>query len=113
MYKNTEGSWAIGRQPCARIAAGGGEQQNRIEHTPMQRLRQLDPSWFRRGQTTSLLASEIEKEEVNEDLGGILTTASAPPFDSEVAVRGGAYQPIQVVVTRGSTEGRWRGFRGR
>ena len=40
--------------------------------TPMQRLRQLEPSWFRRGQTTSLLASVIEKDEVKEDRGGIL-----------------------------------------
>lgn len=38
----------------------------------MQRLRQLEPSWFRSGQTTSLLASVIEKDEVKEDRGGIL-----------------------------------------
>ena len=44
----------------------------------MQRLRQLEPSWFRSGQTTSLLASVIEKEEVKADRGGILSTT--PPY---------------------------------
>lgn len=39
----------------------------------MQRLRQLEPSWLRRGQTTSLLESVSEKEDVREDRGGILT----------------------------------------
>lgn len=43
----------------------------------MQRLRQLEPSWFRSGQTTSLLASVIEKDEVKEDRGGILS--ATPP----------------------------------
>ena len=40
----------------------------------MQRFRQLEPSWLRKGQTTSLLESVIEKDEVREDLGGILET---------------------------------------
>lgn len=40
----------------------------------MQRLRQLEPSWLRNGQTTSLLASVIENEEVRDVLGGILNT---------------------------------------
>lgn len=40
----------------------------------MQRLRQLEPSWLRSGQTTSLLASVIEKDEVKDVLGGILNT---------------------------------------
>ena len=48
--------------------------------TPMHRLRQLEPSWLRSGQTTSLLASVMEKDEVREDLGGMLQT---PPFDVE------------------------------
>lgn len=39
----------------------------------MHRFRQLEPSWLRKGQTTSLLASVMEKDEVKEDLGGILT----------------------------------------
>ena len=39
--------------------------------TPKQRFRQLEPSWPVKGQTTSLLASEAEKELVNEDRGGI------------------------------------------
>lgn len=38
----------------------------------MQRLRQLEPSWLRSGQTTSLFASVMEKEDVRDDLGGIL-----------------------------------------
>lgn len=39
--------------------------------TPKQRFRQLEPSWPVNGQTTSLLASEAEKELVREDRGGI------------------------------------------
>ena len=39
--------------------------------TPRHRFRQLDPSWFLNGQTTSLLASDAEKEVVNEFLGGM------------------------------------------
>jgi len=31
----------------------------------------LDPSWFARGQTTSLLASKAENELVREDRGGM------------------------------------------
>lgn len=38
----------------------------------MQRFLQLDPSWLRSGQTTSLFASVIEKDDVKDDLGGIL-----------------------------------------
>ena len=37
----------------------------------MQRFLQLDPSWFVKGQTTSLLASEAENELVRDDRGGI------------------------------------------
>lgn len=44
----------------------------RGELTPRQRLRQLEPSWLRSGQTTSLAESAIEKEEVRDDRGGIL-----------------------------------------
>ena len=40
--------------------------------TPRHLLRQLDPSWFFNGQTTSSLESEMEKDEVSEDRGGIL-----------------------------------------
>ena len=39
--------------------------------TPRQRLRQLVPSWFLRGQTTSLFWSEREKELVREARGGM------------------------------------------
>jgi hypothetical protein len=39
--------------------------------TPRQRFRQAEPSWFFSGHTTSLVASETEKELVKEDLGGI------------------------------------------
>lgn len=48
-------------------------EQTKTQLTPMQRLRQLEPSWFRKGQTTSLLESVIENEDVKEDRGGILT----------------------------------------
>ena len=40
--------------------------------TPMQRFRQLEPSWFVSGQTTSLVASETENEEVRAARGGML-----------------------------------------
>lgn len=41
----------------------------------MQRFLQAEPSWLRNGQTTSLLESVIEKDEVRaDDLGGILET---------------------------------------
>lgn len=39
--------------------------------TPRHRFRQLDPSWFLNGQTTSLLVSEAEKELVKVDFGGM------------------------------------------
>ena len=39
----------------------------------MQRFRQLEPSVLRNGQTTSLLASVMEKDDVRELRGGILT----------------------------------------
>lgn len=52
---------------------GGG-----VRRTPVHRFLQLDPSWFRKGQTTSLLASVMEKDDVKEDLGGILTIGQRP-----------------------------------
>ncbi len=39
--------------------------------TPRHLFRQLDPSWFLNGQTTSLLASDAENELVSEFLGGM------------------------------------------
>jgi hypothetical protein len=39
----------------------------------MQRFLQLEPSWFRRGQTTSLLESAMENCEVRADRGGMAT----------------------------------------
>lgn len=39
--------------------------------TPRHLFRQLEPSWLVNGHTTSLLASEAEKELVKEDLGGM------------------------------------------
>lgn len=51
-----------------------GEEAARRETrlTPMHRLRQLEPSWLRSGQTTSsLLLSVMEKDEVREDRGGM------------------------------------------
>lgn len=50
----------------------------------MHRFRQLDPSWLCSGQTTSLLESVIEKEDVNEDRGGILTNARTPNKHAKV-----------------------------
>lgn len=42
--------------------------------TPRHRLRQLEPSWLRSGQTTSLLLESVrEKDEVKDERGGILT----------------------------------------
>ena len=58
----------------------------------MQRLRQLEPSWFRSGQTTSLLASVIEKEEVKADRGGILSTT--PPCAGAERARGSWWDEI-------------------
>jgi hypothetical protein len=52
------------------VATGTGPGGQQL--TPMQRLRQLEPSWLRSGQTTSLFASVMEKEDVRDDLGGIL-----------------------------------------
>lgn len=52
----------------------------------MHLLRQLEPSWLRRGQTTSLLESVIEKDDVKDDRGGILT----PPYVM-ACWRGGYY----------------------
>ena len=49
-----------------------------MELTPMQRFLQLEPSWLRNGQTTSLLESVMEKDEVREDLGGILESETPP-----------------------------------
>lgn len=44
----------------------------------MHRFRQLEPSWFRSGQTTSLLLESVrEKDEVKDDRGGILTPPCA------------------------------------
>jgi hypothetical protein len=42
--------------------------------TPKHRLRQLEPSLLVKGQTTSLLASETEKELVSDDRGGMIYT---------------------------------------
>ena len=52
----------------------------------MHRLRQLEPSWFRSGQTTSLFESVMEKEPVKVDRGGILTPPCAGRL---IAVLGG------------------------
>lgn len=47
----------------------------------MQRLRQLEPSWLRSGQTTSLFASVIEKDDVSDDRGGIFAGGAPVEFD--------------------------------
>lgn len=48
----------------------GGKSRRQL--TPKQRLRQLEPSLFFKGQTTSLLASVTEKELVSELRGGMV-----------------------------------------
>ncbi len=57
----------------------------------MQRLRQLEASWLRSGQTTSLFASVIEKDDVRDDLGGILDVSmvSEPHQATRRQSRGG------------------------
>lgn len=62
-----------------------GSRVLRVRLTPMHRLRQLEPSWFRRGQTTSLLESVMEKEDVKVERGGIL---AAPYAEEKRGVRG-------------------------
>lgn len=59
-------------------ASCGEAGRVRYGRTPRHRFRQLDPSWLCNGQTTSLLASVMEKDEVREDLGGILTPVANP-----------------------------------
>lgn len=72
----------MGRASWSRVgdACTGGERDGvpRKRLTPMQRLRQLEPSWLRNGQTTSLLASVMEKDDVRDERGGILT----PPCEA-------------------------------
>jgi hypothetical protein len=74
--------------------------------TPTQRLRQLEPSWLRSGQTTSLFASVIERDDVKDDLGGILkfcNNTMTPPNNGYVGRyrgvlwRGGAMIDRQLV----------------
>lgn len=56
----------------------------------MQRFRQAEPSWLRRGQTTTLFSSLTEKEPVKGARGGI---ASIDSRGLDGAVRGvGAWQ---------------------
>lgn len=50
------------------LARGAGQL------TPMQRFLQLEPSWLRNGQTTSLFESVIENDPMRDDLGGIVKT---------------------------------------
>lgn len=58
--------------------------QPRERLTPVQRFRQADPSWLRRGQTTTLFSSETEKLPVNGAReGGIASIDS---------VEGGAWE---------------------
>lgn len=58
---------------------GGGEVGDGGLLTPRQRFRQLEPSWFRRGQTTSLLASVTEKEDVRFERGGGIASDDDDP----------------------------------
>lgn len=67
----------------------------------MQRLRQLEPSWFRKGHTTSLLESVMEKDDVREDLGGIVNELeighSSEPHHALVEVEAGVRE-IMIVI---------------
>jgi hypothetical protein len=62
------------RRGGGKSVRGRGRGQERTEDrklTPRHLLRQLEPSLFFKGQTTSLLASETEKELVREARGGM------------------------------------------
>lgn len=48
-----------------------GLQLQQTQLTPVQRFRQAEPSWFRRGQTTTLFSSLTENEPVKGARGGI------------------------------------------
>lgn len=75
----------------------------------MQRFLQLDPSWLRSGQTTSLFASVIEKDDVKDDRGGILGNYDC--LDPTIQGRGRG----RVRVVRGRGRGRgwaWAGMVG-
>lgn len=58
--------------------------------TPRHLFRQPEPSWFRRGQTTSLLVSATEKEPVREVRGGMALLLDAGSLASKsTAARAG------------------------
>jgi len=66
-----------------------GSQQAAEEEglTPVQRLRQAEPSWLRSGQTTTLFSSETENEPVSEERGGIVASPSIYRVESRVESR--------------------------
>lgn len=65
------------------IVLHSSECQGQAGLTPRHRFRQLEPSWFFNGQTTSLFESVAENELVKEDFGGM-----AWPRDLPIASRG-------------------------
>lgn len=78
----------------------------------MQRFLQLDPSWLRSGQTTSLFASVIEKDDVKDDLGGILSGYNC--LDPTIRGRGSRVEVeyefgVGVEVEVGRGRGWWAG----
>lgn len=56
----------------------------RYRLSPVQRLRQLEPSWLRNGHITASLASVTEKDDVSDDLGGILEVSTIETPSSDV-----------------------------
>jgi hypothetical protein len=65
----------------------------------MQRFRHAEPSWFFSGHTTSLLASETEKEPVSDVRGGIEVRVEVAGF-FEWSLRLNGFQLcVHVVVT--------------
>lgn len=90
---------------------GGGRGVARARSTavltPIQRFRQKEPSWFCSGQTTSLLAAEsMEKDEVREVRGGIVS-GRTPPWAVAVARQqagGGGDDEAQRSQIRGECE---------
>jgi hypothetical protein len=74
------------------VGRGRGRGQKRTEDrklTPRHLLRQLEPSLFFKGQTTSLLASETEKELVREARGGMAGRSHGGAIsDSQCRARG-------------------------
>jgi hypothetical protein len=62
--------------------------------TPVQRLRQADPSWLRSGQTTTLFSSDTEKDPVSEARGGIAASIYPRAEPSAVGAAAGRLSAV-------------------